>query len=265
MTHSSDAIYALDIGVYNVGVEGQVLATSTAAWCRVGVGTPEFGSLRYSGTPDHGEIRSGETSSWRCGRNMEHLAEAIAADLHNGARVALGFEAPMWLPLGREHRPNFELFAPRFAKEKGHAWYLQAGAAATSKAIGLGVMVFSTLLNQCSGLACATNCAEWQGKTLMLFEAFVAGPYKIPPPASLRDAPNEWDALVAALAWGASHARFRTPDRVRPAVLHGAGARQAECLSVWKAICDASGLPGAHAGPPDCEVVTLSPSGGPSS
>jgi hypothetical protein len=257
MTNSSDVIYALDIGVYNLGEKGQVLSSTTAVWCRVDAGAAEFRSLRYSGTPDQGGILTGETASWRSGRKMEHLAEAIAADLHNGARVALGFEAPMWLPLERAHRSG-RLFAPRFEEEKGHEWYLQAGAAATVKAIGLGVMVFSTLLEQYPSLACTTDCSEWQGKTLMLFEAFVAGPYKVVPPELLtKNALNEWDAFVAALRWGATHAGLHTPSYVDPVVLHRARSHRGESLSVWRVACGTANLPGAPTGPCDCDIVAL--------
>lgn len=257
MTRSSDVIYALDIGVYNVG-KGQMLASTTAAWCRVDMGTSEFDPLQYHGTPNQSEIRMGETASWRCGRNMERLAEAIVADLRDGARVALGFEAPMWLPFERMHRSDLKLFAPRFKEEQGREWYLQAGPAATVKAISLGVMVFSKLLKHCPGLACTTNRSEWQGKTLMLFEAFVTGSYRIGPPASFdTHASNEWDAFVAALAWGARHTGFRTPDHVEPDVLHQADSHQGGCISVWKVICGTANLPGAPTGPCDCGIVAL--------
>lgn len=264
MIHTSDVIYALDIGVYNVGCDGRMLASTSAAWCRVDEGTLRFAGLRHNGTLDCGELRIGESASWRCGRNVEQLAETIADDLRSGTRVALGFEAPMWFPIERANQPNLKLFTPRFDKEQrhdderqGHEWYLQSGAAATVKAISLGVLLFTELLGRNSDLACTTDRKQWQGKTLMLFEAFVTGKYKITPPASLEGAANEWDAFVAALAWGAKHAGLITPRHVEPVVLHCACSHQGESLSVWKTICNATNLAGLPTGPSDCGVVAL--------
>ncbi|MGB3632720.1 MAG: hypothetical protein WA982_01630, partial [Rubrobacteraceae bacterium] len=170
----SDAVvFALDIGTYKIGVSGQILAKTTTAWCRLDDGVANLEGIEYSGTPAAGcfEVPAGQISSkFECGRSIKKLAEAIAEDLESERRISLGFEAPMWLPLEHEHSPNLSFFGPRFKEERRREWYLQAGAAATVKAISLGTMLRKHLSRRCGKVGFVTKPDPWSPKTIILFE-----------------------------------------------------------------------------------------------
>lgn len=255
MKGSERVIYALDIGVLDIGAAGQVLASTTAAWCRLDGGSADFAEIAYAGSPTIGRFTSADGWIGVCGRSIEELAKTMAKDLEHGRRIALGFEAPMWVPLQHQQKPGLRLFRPRFPTERDHGYYLQAGAAATVKAFALGEMLCSYLREIESMLRFTTSPEEWSPGTILLFEAFVAGQYKGEPAPAKIKSPNEWDALIAALAFGALHANFLTPSTVRGEVLHMAGSCMDSCLSIWKVILDGGSI--ALSGPPDCEVVGL--------
>ncbi len=254
-TRTSPAVYALDIGVYEIGTDAQALSRTTAAWCRVDAGVSSFQELEYRGRPNGGTFVS-PRGEYPCGRNLENLADLIRSDLSANRIVVLGFEAPMWLPLEHEHRPRLNLFAPRFPAEIGFAWYLQSGAAATLKSIALGVLLRECLKQRLERFPLATTLQQdATARTLVLFEAFVAGRYKVANARAAQEAPNEWDAFTAALAWGARHAGFSVPSCVNPIVLHSAGGRVGPAMSVWGTIFSEGEL----LGPTDCEVVAMEP------
>lgn len=252
-------VFALDIGVYKTGVNGQILTGTTAGWSRLTRGVADFDSIEYSGTPTYGQFTNssdrGESSTSFCGRSIEKLAELMAQDLRAGQRIALGFEAPMWLPFEERHRANMNLFAPRFAAEQGSEWYLQSGAAATLKSISLGAMLREHLRELVGSTKLATMVECWEPGTVLLFEAFVVGKYKVDNVTAGFAAPDEWDAFTAALAWGNLHLGFVTPISFQGVQLHVAGARSGPCLSVWDVIFGAGSF--SASGKPDCEVVAL--------
>lgn len=243
--------YALDIGIYETGAKGQMLSATTAAWCRAVGGTPCLKALVHDGTPTVGRFsRAGGTEEFVCGRSIEGLAQSLVRDLGEGHQVALGFEAPMWLPLEHKHNPQLRLFCPRFDAEQGSEWYRQSGAAASLKSIVLGVLLREHLRAELGGALprLSTDHADG-GEALVLFEAFVAGPHKV----LGRDVLDETDALVAAIAWGAIHRNFALPGGFRSVLLHKSGSRTRPCLSLWSTIFTGEVI----AGPPDCDVVAL--------
>ncbi len=242
--------YALDIGVYDIGTRGQVLASTTAAWCRVPKGTPLLEQLRHSGTPDTSTFSVENTGYvFRSGRSIPGLAEAIAADLKRGWAVALGFEAPMWFPVEHEHRAQLKLFAPRFEAERGAEWYLQSGAAATLKSIALGILLREELRACLGGALPSLTTEPSLGGSLTLYEGFVVGPYKV----LGGDVPDETDALLAAVAWGAVHRGFELPSSLRALALHSRGTRAGPSMSIWATVWGSSPV----SGPPDCDVVAV--------
>ena len=267
----STVVYALDIGVYRTGIQGQVLSETTAAWCRVTKGITAFDALRYSGTPCtgifncHSEADPVESSGFRCGRSLPLLAESLTGDLEEGRQVALGFEAPMWLPLAFNEAPSLTLFSPRFSAEATHRWYLQSGAAATVKSISLGIPLLEMVRSRLPDreFLWTTAVAEERENSVTLFEAFVAGDYKVQGFDVAKNAPDEWDAFLAALAWGSIHAGFELPDGVEAESLHEAGTHPDPSVSVWDVV--AGGTQGSRstkvAGPSDCEVVGLRSAG----
>lgn len=243
--------YALDIGVYNVGARGQMLTSTTAAWCRVPEGSARLDAVtRERGIDDGTLVSLDGTSRYRAGRSIPRLARAIATDLRAGHAVALGLEAPMWIPLTERHRARLKLFRPRFEVEAGAEWYLQSGAAATLKAISLGRLLRaelgSLLGNQFPLLTTDHGVTE---RALVLYEGFVVGDYK----ALGIAVPDEVDALVAALAWGSIRRDFELPQTLRAVSVHEAGSRSDPVMSIWDFVWD--GLP--VTGPRDCDVVAL--------
>lgn len=265
---TANVVFALDIGVYKIGASGQILAGTTAAWCRLDRGIADLSGIKYRGTTkigaDTGEFvvpPGEEPSTVKCGRSIEKLADAIAEDLEEGRRVALGFEAPMWFPLKYSHEPKLRLFRHRFKAEKGKGgeqgreWYLNSGAAATVKAISLGIMLREHLRCRYEEGHFATTPDARSPGTVTLFESFVTGRFKVEPPKGMGRATNEWDALISALAWDGLHADFEIPEALCPVSLHRAGSRTGPCFSVWDTIF-AEG-PSSLSGPPDCEVVAL--------
>lgn len=244
--------YGLDIGVYNTGTKGQILMSTTAAWARASEGTASFSELRHTGNSSSGRlVNESRAQTFHCGRSLEGLAHSIAEDIKNNFRVALGFEAPMWIPLERKHRAMMTLFGPRFVAEKGSEWYLQSGAAATLKALSLGVLLRELLRQELNGPlpSMTTNLHEQSTADFTLFEAFVVGPYKVCG-ASARD---EMDALIAALAFGATVFGYELPPGISATMLHPAGVRGEDCLSIWSTVFPGHAIVGA----PDCAVFAL--------
>jgi hypothetical protein len=252
--HMLTVVYALDIGVYHTNHNGEVLPGTTAAWCRLTSGVENLDSIRWKG--DHNQEGLHDPNGWecQCGRSIQDLGQGIAQDLQNGHRVALGFEAPMWLPV--VHNGN-DAFSARFAQERNrYQWYKQAGAAATVKGIVLGVMLRAVIEEErhepVSGVTALDN---WQVGNMLLLEAFVTRTYRLPRPNLVPPGRcHEWDALTAALAWGGIHANFALPVGAQPQLLHPQNLHRPDCISIWDMIW---GTQEAIAGPPDCDVVAL--------
>lgn len=266
----SNVVYVLDIGMYNLGAEGQVLASTTTAWARVDKGIDSFKGFDFKCSPEGslelGRLVKGE-QEWKCGRSLKTLADSMNEDIERGRSVALGFEAPMWIPVPREHGQNIELISHRFKEEeKGYAWYLQSGAAATLKSIVLGVQLFTMLCQKLSNskekalnLRFTTDTSGSSPCKLVLFEAFVAGDYKVKPSQEIdKRAPNEWDAFTAALAWfGRETQPACIPKPHKVEVLSPLTSLPPDRISVWKMIAaqvpDCPQIEGEDA----CKVVAL--------
>ncbi len=243
MDTTNPVVYALDIGVYNLGAHSQILSSTTTAWCRLSSPPTSLSGVEYSGTTSSGQFRLSGKWSANCGRSIEDLARAMARDFKEGKSISLGFEAPMWFPMQREHSPSLSLFSPRFSEESGHEWYLQAGAAATLKAASLGCLLFSQVEGLGVRLVPSTDPDSWRtgNGTLILFEAFVAGDYKLGRPRGVPvTAANEWDAATAAVSWPLAHGFPSYELSVQPMTLHKAGSQRGSVMSVWSIILGAS-------------------------
>ena len=254
----NDSVYALDIGVYRTTKTGGISPGSTTGWCRLtdGVRTPEgqYEAHRYSETVRRVSRSESSLSPIECGRSIADLATAIADDMRDGRRVALGFEAPMWFPVELNHCSDLDLFSPRFDAERSHEWYLQSGAAATVKATCLGVLLVHELRSKLDqDVRMTTNIDAWLPGTMMVYEAFVAGLYKVCGIKVSEVSSDERDAVIAALAWKAVHAGFALPAGFRARTLHTSGKHGKEAVSVWKHIAS----DGSIEGPDDCEVVAI--------
>ncbi len=254
------ASYAVDIGVYNVGTKGQVLCSTTTAWARSLEGTRSFEGIMYSGSCEEGTFSESTQRTWSCGRSISRLADRITGDIEAGFSVSLGLEAPMWFPIRWEQCANLQLFQPRFEEERGSEWYLQAGAAATVKAVSIAAMLVDLLTSKQPGVKLTTNPSSAAARTIVLYEAFVAGKFNTPPPARATQAGNEWDAFAASLAWGAINWAFNIPPSLHPKELHKAGSSLCRIASVWQIVTSlvyGSG-PCRVDGALDCQIVGLS-------
>ena len=74
---------------------------------------------------------NGQQSSWREGKDMQELADVVAGGLNQGAKVAVGFECPLWVPVTDDRK---KLTSGR-GGEGTRAW--SAGAGPGSLATGL--------------------------------------------------------------------------------------------------------------------------------
>jgi hypothetical protein len=253
------ASYAVDIGVYNVGAKGQILSTTATAWARSGEGTcSPFHGVTYKGSCDEG-IFATRGQQWSCGRNISRLVDYMAADIEAGFSVSVGIEAPMWFPIGLEHRASLQLFKPRFDEERGSEWYVQSGAAATVKAVSIAAMFMDLLISKQPGIRLTTDPASAGEGTLALYEAFVVGEgkFKMRLPARATLAKNEWDAFTASLAWGAVNWAFDIPPSVQPRELHKAGSSPRGIASVWQIVASLVSPAPRVDGPLDCQIVGL--------
>ncbi|MBZ0145474.1 MAG: hypothetical protein K8F56_18030, partial [Rhodocyclaceae bacterium] len=158
--------YCIDVGTVEVGPGGGV-GGSTFAWGRVDSGRRERRGrldVRFSRLAD--------------------LQEELRNDVAHHRRVALGVEAPMWTPLAKTFDRG-TLFRPRFGAEKGHEWYLQAGASAAVRATQLAFLALEPLVRPTGRLRMLTRFRELESTdpnadspSLLVWEAFVAGDFK---------------------------------------------------------------------------------------
>lgn len=248
--YSNATVFAVDVGVYISGAEGIPLHGTTFAWAKrrlpltAGVSGQEPLPVRTNWTADSHNIRV--------------LVDMMVSAFESGQRVALGFEAPMWLPLFRLlPSQSFRLFQPRFEQERSREWYLQAGAAATTKGMSFAALLLSLLRERTKISQITTDRRRWMESpsTVLLFEAFVAGSFKLPtPPGADRD---EWDAQTAAIAY----ALALMPSTESPFLsqtLVSADNDSSSALSIWAAAARSVGLDDAECRG-RCDVVGLQP------
>ena len=118
------------------------------------------------------------------------------AELAKDKPAALGFEAPLFVPIGR---PLNKLTAQRNG-ENGRPW--SAGAGATVTTIGLAIVchVLEGLRERLSKKSVTLNWHSWpNGNDLLLYEAFVSGANHAGPGEHWKDALNAAEGFRAAL------------------------------------------------------------------
>jgi len=109
-----------------------------------------------------------------CGRDIQNLVEEIAQDLNGTAKVALGFECPLLVPISDHPR---ELTSARKG-EGNRAWC--AGSGAGSLATGLVQVVWILQRIRCRVRTPAPAFVNWREFAaahggLFLWEAFISG------------------------------------------------------------------------------------------
>jgi hypothetical protein len=101
----------------------------------------------------------------------------------------------MWIPLVAELQPGLRVFAPRYPTEHPHEWYLQAGAAASVKAVTLCCLLFNITGAR---VRLTTDSRLWSSRFTLGFEGFICGPHR--DGASEGENQNYLDAFAVALA-----------------------------------------------------------------
>lgn len=146
-------IYALDIAILS-----EDLKPRNTSWVKLN---------------SNGEIDS-------VGYNIRDLSNKIAADLNNNLKVALGFEAPMWIPMPKLSESHHFKMTGRFKNEleRNSIRWFEGGAAPLVKTLPIGYFLFTELLKHRIGVTATTTLSQWGNADLFLFEGFATGSYK---------------------------------------------------------------------------------------
>lgn len=260
---SAAVVFSLDIGVYFATRAGTPGASTTAAWARLDHYPENLDGVRIgarSGTALELISESGRSIDTDC--DLPRLGSRLVADLGARRWVALGFEAPMWFPVYTAGpAPGDPLFPCRCKEERTREWYLQSGAAATLKAIGLGTWLFSLLHEELPGLQFTTEPEEWRRRPerLLLFESFVAGSYKRSPPEGMPH--DSWDALLGAAALWATEVAMGTAVGTAARRFEPAIPGDPSIVSVWKVILNQTGYSTRSGSAGACGTYALGPGG----
>lgn len=132
---------------------------------------------------------------WDEGEDICKLVDEIADRLNNGAKVTLGFECPLWVPVRDDPK---ELTSARRG-DGNRAWSASAGA--TSLAAGLTecAWILQRIRNKAPNAKAFLDWDSYQdsGNGLFIWEAFVSG--KAKEGSHTRDAKKAVCAFVYAL------------------------------------------------------------------
>ena len=221
------------------------MTSTTFAWARA------LSDVSVTLSPDGENTSFAFAGNYSTGRDIRTLAKAISADVHSGKKIAVGLEAPMWQPAPTNCGDSqFELFRIRFPQERGCAWYLQSGAAATLKALSIGRLLFELSEVSKNQLRCSTEpCVE---ANIELFEGFVVGKWKLPSERLSRAESHAWDALTTAVAY---HYSNRLPSEAAASpVVHPAKSNSLPVISHWQTILNAASVDSSRCSA-DCLVV----------
>ena len=126
------------------------------------------------------------------GRDLDGLVDAVSSDLLAGGAVALGFEAPLFVPA-----PSTQAGLNRQrVGEKGRPWCAGAGTGALALGIQQSAYVFTTLAVRVHPRVTFDPSALMSGEAnLLVWEAFVSGKSKSRSAAD----PHVDDARLAVL------------------------------------------------------------------
>lgn len=146
------------------------------------------------------DVGSPAKIGWATSRNesgcghLDPLIDIVAAQLASGKKVALGFEAPCWIPRGR---PLNRITANRGGIEArmSRPWSAGAGCGSLAAGIANAAWVFEALLSRCGAVTATVRPDSLlTGKAdLLVWEAFVSG--------KLKAVTHEGDAELAVAAF----------------------------------------------------------------
>jgi hypothetical protein len=154
------------------------------------VGSVKNGNFSWArGASEEGPVLEHDSSS------PEHLADAVADELHAGHPVALGFECPLFVPVPAA---ALALGAARIG-EGNRAWSAGAGTGALATGLVQAAWVLAAIKTRCPDgrlhLTWPAFAAEQRG--LLLWEAFVTAEAK--GATHFDDATIAVEAFIAAL------------------------------------------------------------------
>ena len=119
---------------------------------------------------------NGQQSSWEDGKNPQELADAVADGLNLGAKVALGFECPLWVPVREDPKT---LTSQRYG-EGSPSWASQTAATVLTT----GLVQVSWILQKIREKPVNVRAfLDWNSYRtsedgLFIWEAFVSGKAK---------------------------------------------------------------------------------------
>jgi len=194
-------IYACDVGTTRPARKGRQnrILGAAFAWARL---SPE------------------EPSVVRVSQDIERLVIELGNDMLAGKSVALGFEAPLFIPV-----PNSaENLSRRREGEKDRAFSAPAGLAVAALAVHQAAWVLSTLRRTCKdGCTFTTDWKAWppsgEQQTLFCWEAFVSG--------KAHSDTHVYDAATAATCFSLNESNLDQANAVtaeRPLSLIGTAA-----------------------------------------
>ena len=118
---------------------------------------------------------AGETAGG--GRDLDELVDALAADLNHGRSVALGFEAPIFVPLPAKAAG----LCRQRVGDRGRPWSAGAGTGAPALGVQQAAYVFAglaRLVATCPRISFDPLNLDGSETTLVIWEAFVSGKAK---------------------------------------------------------------------------------------
>lgn len=173
----------------------------------VDVGSTRAGSFAWAARATEG----GQAEVVVVSTNISLLAEWISRDLRQGVHVALGFEAPLSLPVPMSAD---DLFLARTNERL--AWSGQVGALITAQAVHLAAWILREIHQRGAGGAIlTTNPADWPPAfstqpVLLCWEAFVSGSAH----ARRGDDAHARDAATAVWTFIGHEANLRNAQRI---------------------------------------------------
>ncbi len=153
----------------------------------------DVGALKNIGWWHHSP--SGETTS---GRDLDSLVDVVVADLGRRTPVALGFEAPLFIP-----RPaSAEQLNRQRAGERGRPWCAGAGTGALALGLQQSAYVFDRIAQHARPrVTFDLEAIERGDADLLVWEAFVSGKAK----NRAAEDPHVDDARLAVTEFVARH------------------------------------------------------------
>lgn len=134
----------------------------------VDIGSTISGAFAWAKVPRRGDVPA-------AGEDPEALVHSVTADLNAGQSVAIGLEAPLFIPV--PHAVN--LLSRRRKGESNRPWSAIVGGYVATLALHQVAWLLVRLRESCSAMCALTvDPAAWSKKekhTLFFWEAFVSG------------------------------------------------------------------------------------------